>query len=116
MTDQHTEEPWYLTPIGSTIRGKRYHTCASGRQYVFSNADVAKLPVSPNRRGDGRRIVAAVNGCKGIPTEALETGVVADMLKALRYADAEFERLGLPADCGPRLNIRTAIAKAESKA
>ena len=30
-----------------------------------------------------RRICAAWNACEGIPTEALEAGVVQDMLKAL---------------------------------
>jgi hypothetical protein len=32
---------------------------------------------------NARRIVAAVNACEGISTEALEQGVVAEMLEAL---------------------------------
>ena len=35
---------------------------------------------------DFRRIMAAWNACEGIPTEALEPGVVKDMLKALQMA------------------------------
>ena len=34
------------------------------------------------------RIVAAVNACAGIPTAALEAGVVGEMVEALRSADA----------------------------
>lgn len=35
-----------------------------------------------------RRIVACVNACKGIPTEALEQGVIKDMQESLEfYAD-----------------------------
>jgi len=34
-------------------------------------------------RSNARRIVAAVNACEGIPTEALESGVVREMVEAL---------------------------------
>ena len=37
----------------------------------------------PNH-ADAYRIVAAVNACEGISTEALEAGVVADILDALQ--------------------------------
>lgn len=115
MSDKHTHEPWRVSPIGSTIRAKRRHICERGREYIFPNSTVAKLPVSPNRRGDGRRIVAAVNGCTGIPTEALEAGVVADMLealKAVRAVLAEREPQPLPA----LAKVLAAIAKAEGAA
>lgn len=42
---------------------------------------------------NARRIVAAVNACKGISTEALEGGIVEELREAckslLRYADAQ---------------------------
>jgi hypothetical protein len=37
---------------------------------------------------DARGLVAAWNACEGIPTEALEAGVVVDMLEALRLHQA----------------------------
>lgn len=39
--------------------------------------------VSTGKPGDWPRIVAAVNACAGIPTEALETGALAKALAAL---------------------------------
>jgi len=42
---------------------------------------------------DAVRIAAAVNACEGIPNEALEAGVVKDMLEALRIARAEIVAL-----------------------
>ena len=42
---------------------------------------------------DFRRIMAAWNACEGIPTEALDAGVVKDMLEALRVARAEIVAL-----------------------
>ena len=40
---------------------------------------------------DFRRIMAALRACEGIPTEALETGVVGDMLGALLECRKELE-------------------------
>ena len=44
-------------------------------------------------KANARRICAAWNACEGIPTEALEAGVVKDMLEALRIAQAEIVAL-----------------------
>ena len=58
-------------------------------QDEFPYAHVANvLAGGPHPASDARRIVAAVNACKGIPTEALEAGVVGDMLRALKVASA----------------------------
>jgi hypothetical protein len=41
--------------------------------------------LSPVEEANARRIVAAVNACEGIPTEALEQRVVHELLDALTY-------------------------------
>lgn len=53
---------------------------------VFDSAyDVAYCPPTDGDNGNAnaRRIVAAVNACEGIPTDALEAGAVADLLAAV---------------------------------
>jgi len=45
--------------------------------------------LTPERLAELRRIVACVNACDGIPTEALESGVVRELIKAAtRYLAA----------------------------
>ena len=62
---------------------------------------------------DFRRIMAAWNACEGISTEALEAGIVNDMLEALREVVSEYDN----PDNGRYLRwavdeARAAIAKA----
>lgn len=48
-----------------------------------------EIPVANVFRLNARRIVACVNACDGIPTEALESGVVRELIKAAtRYLAA----------------------------
>jgi hypothetical protein len=47
------------------------------------NFAVSLCGITAEQRANARRIVAAVNACEGIPTEALELGIVADLLAAL---------------------------------
>jgi hypothetical protein len=44
-------------------------------------------------RANARRIVACVNACTGIPTEALEGGVVADLLAACKAVLAKLDSI-----------------------
>jgi len=45
--------------------------------------------LTPERLAELRRIVACVNACEGIPTEALESGVVRELIEAAtRYLAA----------------------------
>lgn len=90
---EHTATPWAAKPLGNGN-----HMIISGpgdikrRSYNFANDlvvgatyernDILRLPAEAN----ARRIVAAVNACDGIPTEALEAGVVADLLVACEVA------------------------------
>jgi hypothetical protein len=74
-TAQHTPEPWSYIGHGT-------QTISSGANYVASiaryNADTKEIWVN---EADGKRIVAAVNACAGIPTEALEAGAIASGLQ-----------------------------------
>lgn len=58
-------------------------------EYPYAHvADV--LASGPHPASDARRFVAAWNACKGIPTEALEAGVVQEMREALQAMLAAF--------------------------
>jgi len=49
----------------------------------------AEAVIGVSERHDVRRIVACVNACDGIPTEALESGVVRELIEAAtRYLAA----------------------------
>lgn len=53
-----------------------------------------------------RRIVAAVNACKGIPTTALEAGVVGELVESVRdwlyFAEKTLYEFDFPGEeCGP---------------
>ena len=62
---------------------------------------------------DFRRIMAAWNACEGISTEALEAGVVADLLDALKIAMDYMSFHNGEYDCQDQLDlINAAIAKA----
>lgn len=47
-------------------------------------------PCSEEGEVDMRRLVAAFNACKGIPTLALEGGIIADLLAAAKALSAAF--------------------------
>lgn len=96
--EEHTPGPWDVhnyddCPDHPWITARcNFDKNASGKGYWY-------LSVSgPISQADARLIAAAP-----------------DLLEALRYADAEFERIGLPEDCSPRLEVRAAIAKAEGR-
>jgi len=57
---QHTEEPWHVdTPLGHLS--------------IFSAEGNCIIPTYPGiKAANARRIVACINACAGIPTEALE--------------------------------------------
>lgn len=74
---EHTKEPWEFDgPRHSIIvwSGPELRVC-------FMTSD------GPCRE-NARRICAAVNSLSGIPTEALEAGIVGDMVEALRDTTA----------------------------
>ena len=86
----HTPEPWscggrttlYATPDESgemtMIEVNANVTEAGWDTVAFIEA------IWPGAHANARRIVAAVNACAGIPTEALEQGTVGELLQALK--------------------------------
>lgn len=90
MSMEHTPEPWKLfTEMNSaTIKRTTWH---EDDPSIGDTSYVAKLNDNwicdehgGSAHANGRRIVASVNACAGIPTEALESGVVAEAKAALR--------------------------------
>ena len=81
----HTPEPWrYVdesTPAAVEM-GLRDYAIESDD----GGFDIASLVSS---EADARRIVAAVNACRGISTESLENGVVKELLaSSIRFSEA----------------------------
>jgi hypothetical protein len=80
LATDHTPEPW------------RIHRLNNGWPVITGDAhDIADLRYNgkglAHVEANARRICAAVNACKGISTEALEQGIVAELLEALQAQD-----------------------------
>ena len=90
QTAMHTPEPWdcdgsttlYATPDESgemtMIEVNANVTDAGWDTVAFVEA------IWPGAHANARRICAAVNACMGIDTEALEKGIVGELLHALQ--------------------------------
>ena len=83
---EHTKEPWTVTDNNwdvSTIYdcdGEPVCEC-----HIDGNADEDTQDQYEREKEDrARRIVAAVNSLSGIPTEALEAGIVGEMVAAIK--------------------------------
>ena len=99
----HTPEPWawdsrgdktWDVQIGVAV-GKDEKQCSG---FIKEDDDVCYIQGIAEMTGmdhiaNARRIVAAVNACKGIPTEALEAGVVAGLLEACAHYISETDYL-----------------------
>lgn len=119
---QHTPEPWYF---GRTAADKRLILGGSRRRYV-ATVQIYQIPRQMGihdeleREGNGRRIVAAVNACAVIPTEALEGGVVRDLLEIIARALPVIENIPLDFyrcdECASWMqDARAAVAKAGAR-
>lgn len=73
----YTKEPWYYDETDKTVWFNELEPTLICEVVGMDNFTA----LHPN----GKRIVACVNACAGILTEALEAGVVRDMVEALRY-------------------------------
>jgi hypothetical protein len=89
MSEEHTPEPWTLHTEGSiaNIKYTKWHEADS---VLGDTSHVARLNdawICDEHGGtasiNGQRIVASVNACAGIPTSALESGVIAEMRAVL---------------------------------
>ena len=73
-TAAHTPEPWFVQP--SDYPGGLLIKPIPGQV-------VAQCDEVPEMEANARRICAAVNSCKGVGTEALERGIVAELQHVL---------------------------------
>lgn len=121
--NKHTPEPWRLkagsrTNMIEAKSGRRAHPSDDGWRIVATYQDACESfagdDVDANLAANGRRIVACVNACAGISTDALENNVVADLLLTCK---------ALVADCAGSAEhwdsmkaARAVIAKAEGGA
>lgn len=85
QTTAHTPEPWrYVdesTPGDAEIGVRNFAIESADCEF-----DIASLIFN---EANARRICAAVNACKGISTEALENGVVKELLaSSIKFSDA----------------------------
>jgi|GEM_PF-1187293 len=82
---KHTPAPWR---VFGRMTGKVISENAPGIVEICETGDFRDaelVPFNAERwNADAYRIAASVNACEGIPTEALEAGVVKDMLEALQ--------------------------------
>lgn len=76
----HTPGPWQ-----DDGNGLIYGQCSDDDEEMPFVADVCNNPnvYTEQERTNARRIVAAVNACEGIRTEALERGVIEELRHAL---------------------------------
>ena len=84
---KHTPEPWMVTnstdvfPVGDTKARKHIADCDTSIAPLKNDGtnDMTDLDYAETK-ANARRIVAAVNACEGISTEALEAGAVRDLV------------------------------------
>lgn len=94
----HTQEPWLVTgPQKGKIGGYEVVSTVPGTNRYDTHPLVAMMQHSPDRQhvaeADARRIVACVNACAGIPTEALEAGAIAALVLEARDASVMFDNI-----------------------
>lgn len=85
---EYTQELWKVE--------EWYSDCGSRVRGIISADGTEVLGERNPSEADAHRIVAAVNACEGISTEALEAGVVKQLLEALRKATILTERCAAP--------------------
>jgi hypothetical protein len=119
MASKHTKEPW---------RRRDRHVVADKPPGQRGPAETVVASASMAWRGteecwaNAVRIVAAVNACKGLPTEALEDGDLTDVMDAhIRELSAALEQLLVawdlvPADCPSEAEYRRRIDAAVTRA
>ena len=108
---EHTKEPWHS-------HDKFIHTqftSTEGLAQHYAVADVLEHSTIDYETmlANARRIVACVNACAGIPTEALEGGVVAELGGVAGAVLGWFDSRPSPGMGEWMINARAAIAKAE---
>ena len=102
QTSQHTPAPWLVADSWHTwpqARGKHErHILVLARDTSepsichVATVEPDKIEVQARELANARRIVACVNACEGIATEALEQDAVQKLLKAAVHALHQFDR------------------------
>ena len=86
----HTPEPWGDNDDGVILGNLDGYTGVAPMVAAVVGYD-DDGNATEEAKANTVRIVAAVNACEGIPTEALERGIVGEMLAALQEAREEIE-------------------------
>jgi len=104
MDQKHTKEPW-------SVGDNNGFTC------VYAETDGEVCSGFYGSTSNAARIVACVNACANIPTEALEAGVIGETVEGLKrvvwLADNDQIVEPDPSHCGPIIfdNARSILAK-----
>ena len=99
---KHTKEPWEKSGLNGVYGSKSQQIAVMGDgEYEEVQANV-------------RRIVACVNACEGMTTEAIERGVIKELLKALKWARKNLILSSRTGNASWDI-IEQAIAKAEGE-
>lgn len=78
--DEHTPEPWICQPNDDGVWRIRPKAWMRWAWIATAQAETADIP---HDEANARRIVACVNALRGVPIDALESGVFRDKLKRL---------------------------------
>jgi hypothetical protein len=86
---KHSPEPWAYMPLHKVYGHPAPERWDEAPQYGIvevceDDPEIASLGPAGNPEADARRIVACVNACAGLSTEALEAGKLGEALDALR--------------------------------
>ena len=83
----HTPEPWHsqieyriTTIFAPDQTGNNPHGTYIAE---IDGQDVGRFTTNEQHEANARRICAAVNACQGIPTDALESGPLTELLKLI---------------------------------
>lgn len=117
MSSEHTPGEWTAERIDYSKGLDVSFEVTSGRRVIagtYMREIKREAYLIAEDEANARRIVACVNACEGIPTEALESGAVRELLEAL--ADvlriAKAASIGVTGN-GPRIaRAEAAIAQA----
>lgn len=105
---KHTRAPWKLF-IDGTFKGHIFAPhLGKDRPFIGSTFDTTNCDQIAN----AHRIVSTVNACEGISNEALEQGVIVDLLKS---AELILDSFAYAPGCGPEWYEATRLAVAKSK-
>jgi hypothetical protein len=92
-TMKHTPEPWKMDwhfIVAPDPKGV-YPDMYIGEISIEDSEEPERIASAEQQIANGRRIIAAVNACRGIPVEALEQGIVQEIQELLTRAILELE-------------------------